>query len=200
MSPRKISVLSAKSTSANETQPTLFNCDWNRIFATFLKHEICSSNISREPYSTWFLSTYSQPFTRHICETRPLWTIHFFGRQTQPTPARSEPLLKARTLPGNFSFKAVPVPLNCFVACEIDMALRDSVPYFTSKNALKGNNGLELGKSHEALCLILKERRYTDCKNWKFGTCENLASNSSRLCLNMNWMFTSITREIFCVD
>ena len=95
----------------------------------------------------------------------PLRTIHFFGRQTQPAPTCSEPLLKALTLPGNFSFKAVPVSLNCFRPCQIDLTLRDSVPYVTSKNALKGNNGLELGKSHEALCLILKERRYTDCKN-----------------------------------
>jgi hypothetical protein len=117
---------------------------------------------------------------------RPLRGILFFGRQTQLTPARSEPLLKTRTLPGSISFKAFPDLLNCFRSCQIDLALRDSVPYVTSKNALKGNNGMELGKSHDALCLLLNERRHTDCKNLKFGTCENLGSNSSRICLKMN--------------
>jgi hypothetical protein len=96
---------------------------------------------------------------------RLLRAIHFFGRQTQPTPARSEPLLKVRTLPRSFSFKTIPVSLNCFLPCQIDLALRDSVPYVTSNNALEGNNGLELCKSHDALCLLLNERRPTDCKN-----------------------------------
>jgi len=168
MCPGKIPVLSA---NANETQLKLLNCDWNRIFASFLKHEICYANISREPYSTWFFSKCSHPFRRYIImvldlwNCRPLRTIYLFGRQTQPTPARSEPLLKAHTLPGNFSFKAVPFSLNCFRPCQIDLALRDSVPYVTSKNALKGNNGLELGKLHDALCLLLNERRHTDHKN-----------------------------------
>ena len=54
---------------------------------------------------------------------RPLQAIHFFGRQTQPTPARSETLLKARTIPSNFSFKTVPVSLNCFHPCQIDLTL-----------------------------------------------------------------------------
>ena len=88
---------------------------------------------------------------------RPLRAIHYYVRQTQPTPARSEPLLKVRTLPNNFSFKAIPVSLNCFRSCQIDLALRVSVPYITSKNALKGNNGMELCKSHDALCLQLNE-------------------------------------------
>jgi len=96
---------------------------------------------------------------------RPLRAIYFFGCQTQATPARSETPLKARTLSGNFSFKAVPVSLNCFRPCQIDLALRDPVPYVTSKNALKGNNGLQLGKSHDALCLLPNERRHADCKN-----------------------------------
>jgi len=170
MSPGKTPVLSA---NANETQLKLLNCDWNtsRIFPSFLKHEICYSNISREPYSTWFFSKYSHPFRGHIImvldlrNCRPLRKISFFGRQTQPTPARSEPLLRALILPGNFSFKAVPFSLNCFRPCQIDLALRDSLPYVASINVLKGNNGLELGKSHDALCLLLNERRHTDRKN-----------------------------------
>lgn len=171
MSPGKIPVLSATSTNENETQLTLLNCDRNRVFASFHKHEICYSNISREPYSTWFLVRIlirlrdtSSWFC--ICETADRYERYISLDAKHNLLLRlQEPLLKARTPPSNFSFKSVHVSLNCFRPCQIDLAFRDSVPFVTSKNTLKSNNGLELGKSHDALCRLLNERRHTDCKN-----------------------------------
>ena len=82
-------------------------------------------------------------------------------------------------------FKAIPVSLNCLFPCQIDLVLGDPFPYVTLKIALKCNNGLEHGKSHDAFCLLLNVRRHTDRNNLKFRSCENLATNSWRICLNI---------------
>lgn len=105
--------------------------------------------------------------------------IRFFGRRTQQTLTRSKPLLKVRSLAGNFSFNAVPVSLNCFRLRQIDLALQESVPYVTSKIALKGNSELELDKSDDALCLVLNARRHTYCVGPR-----SFAANGRLRCLN----------------
>jgi hypothetical protein len=77
-----------------------------------------------------------------ICETadRYEWYVTFDAKHNLLLRVQSL-FWKPVIFPIIFSLKLSPVSLDCFRPCQMDLALRHSVPYVTSKNALKGNNG-----------------------------------------------------------